>query len=88
MHYDVQAPVEDEAWLEDIPIDLLRSSGIRVVVVLREYLDPHNDPAVEVERVRLRCHYQSNGIPVYPTAERAFRALCHVVTYNERRRGL
>lgn len=81
MNYDAQSPVEDAAWLEEIPIEIRRSTGMRVVVVLREYLDPHNDPAVEVERLRLRCLYQSNGIPVFPTSERAFCALGHVVAY-------
>ena len=84
MHYDAQVPTEDEPWLSEVPIDIHRSTGVRVVVVLREYLDPNGNAAVEVERLRLRDHYQSHGIAVYPTAERAFRALGHVIDHNRR----
>jgi hypothetical protein len=55
-----------------------------VVVVLRENLDPNGDFAVEAERLRLRRYYQENGIAVYPTADRAFRALGHVIGHNRR----
>ncbi len=84
MHYADQAAVEDEPWLSDIPIDIHRSAGVRVVVVLREYLDPNGDFSVEAERLRLREYYQSNGLAVYPTLERAFRALGHVIGHNRR----
>jgi hypothetical protein len=53
-----------------------------MVVVLREYLDPNGRYAVEAERLRLRDHYHANGVAVYPTMERAFRALGHVVRHN------
>ena len=82
MHYADQAAVEDEPWLSEIPIDIQRSAGVEVVVVLRDYLDPNGDFRVEAERLRLREHYQSNGLAVYPTAERAFRALGHIIRHN------
>jgi acyl-CoA synthetase (NDP forming) len=84
MHYDAQASTEDEPWLSDVPIDIHRSTGVPVVVVLRDYLDPNGNAAVDVERLRLRDLYQSHGIAVYPTAERAFRALGHVIAHNRR----
>ena len=84
MHFDAQLPTEDEPWLSDVPIDVQRSGRVRVVVVLREYLDPNCDPTLDLERLRLRDYYHKNGVAVYPTAERAFRALGHVVAYNTR----
>jgi acyl-CoA synthetase (NDP forming) len=84
MNYADQTPTEDEPWLSEIPVDVQRSSGVPVVVVLRENLDPNGDFAVEAERMRLRRYYQENGIAVYPTADRAFRALGHVIGHNRR----
>jgi acyl-CoA synthetase (NDP forming) len=84
MHFDAQLPGEDEPWLSDVPIEIQRSGRVRVVVVLREHLDPNRDPAVEMERLRLRDYYQRNGVAVYSTAERAFRALGHVIARNRR----
>ena len=84
MHFAEQTPVEDEPWLSEIPIDIHRSAGVNVVVVLREYLDPNGDFSVEAERLRLREYYQSNGLAVFPTAERAFRALGHVIGHNRK----
>ncbi|HLA82046.1 MAG TPA: hypothetical protein VJP78_10605, partial [Thermoleophilia bacterium] len=84
MHYTDQSPTEDEPWLSEIPIEIQRSRDIPVVVVLRESLDPEGDLAVEAENLRLRRYYQENGIAVYPTADRAFRALGHVVGHYRR----
>ena len=66
MNYAGQAAVEDDPWLSDIPIDIQRETGVRVVVVLREYLDPNGDFAVEQERLRLRAYYQETGSPSSP----------------------
>jgi acetate---CoA ligase (ADP-forming) subunit alpha len=84
MNYAEQAATEDEPWLSEIPIEVHRSSGIPVVVVLRENLDPTGDITVEAERLRLRRYYQENGIAVYPTPDRAFRALGHVIGHYRR----
>jgi acyl-CoA synthetase (NDP forming) len=84
MHYADQSPTEDEPWLSEIPIDIRRSQDMPVVVVLRENLDPTGDLAVEAERLRLRRYYLENGIAVYPTADRAFRALGHVIGHYRR----
>lgn len=84
MDYADQSPEEDEPWLSEIPIDIQRSYSLPVVVVLRENLDPLGDFAAESERLRLRRYYLENGIAVYPTADRAFRALGHVVGHYRR----
>jgi acyl-CoA synthetase (NDP forming) len=88
MNYSSQTRGEDEPWLEDVPLQIRRETGVRVVVVLRQYLDPNLDVAVEAERLRLRDHYQRQGLAVFPTAERAFRALGHVIRhYRDTRLG-
>jgi acetate---CoA ligase (ADP-forming) subunit alpha len=87
MHYASQTSTEDEPWLSDIPVDIQGSHGIPVVVVLRENLDPYGDVAVEAERLRLRRYYHDHGIAVFPTPDRAFRALGHVVDYYRHRRS-
>ncbi len=81
MHYAGQSPEPDEPWLSAIPVDIQRSYGIPVLMVLRENLDPAGDIAVEAERLRLRRYYQESGLAVYPTPDRAFRALGHTVSY-------
>jgi acyl-CoA synthetase (NDP forming) len=85
LHYAEQSPAEDEPWLTEIPVDIQRTYGLPVVVVLRENLDPEGACAFDDERLRLRRYYQANGIAVYPTADRAFRALGHVIGHNSRR---
>jgi acetate---CoA ligase (ADP-forming) len=82
--YAEQLESQDEPWLSDIPIQIKDTFGLPVIVVLRENLDPMRGSAIEAERLRLRKYYQDNGIAVYPTAERAFRALGHVVEYYRR----
>jgi acyl-CoA synthetase (NDP forming) len=87
MNYSEQLPVPDVPWLSEVPIDIQKRYGLPVVVVIRENLDPAGDVAVEAERLRLRRHYQENGLAVYSTPERAFRALGHVTTYYRRGEG-
>lgn len=84
-NYAEQLEREDEPWLSDIPIKIREKFGLPVIVVLRENLDPMRGADIEAERLRLRRYYQDNGVAVYPTAERAFRALGHVVRYYRRR---
>jgi acetate---CoA ligase (ADP-forming) len=76
---------EDDPWLYQLPVQIRGEYGIPVIVVLREDGDPLGRAAFEGERLRLRHYYQQNGVVVYPTAERAFRALGHVVGHNRRR---
>ncbi|MCL5736489.1 MAG: CoA-binding protein [Actinobacteria bacterium] len=84
MNYSDQSPEPDEPWLSDIPIDVKKRFGLPVMVVLRENLDPNGNVMVEAERLRLRRYYQENEVAVYPTPDRAFRALGHVVAHNRR----
>jgi acyl-CoA synthetase (NDP forming) len=75
----------DDLWLSELPIQIRDAYGLPVVVVLRANLDPNENPLVEAESTRLRHKYQEAGIAVFPTAERAFRAIGHVVAYHRRR---
>jgi acyl-CoA synthetase (NDP forming) len=75
----------DDPWLSELPMHIQTSFGLPVVVVLRANLDPNEDPLVEAENSRLRHEYQRAGIAVFPTADRAFRAIGHVVDYHRRR---
>jgi hypothetical protein len=84
MNFAAQTATEDEPWLSEIPVDIQRSTSVPVIVVIRENLDPDGNIAVEAERIRLRRYYQENGLAVFPTADRAFRALGHVTRYYRR----
>jgi len=74
--------VEDSLW---IPVSISRKSGKPVVMVL-----PFGSPetaslAVEKARREFCEFYLSHGVPVYPSLERAARAVSHVADYHERR---
>ena len=84
MNYAEQMESPDDPWLPELPVQIRNAYGIPVIVVLRENLDPMRDSAIEVERLRLRRYYQDNGVAVYPTSDRAFRALGQVVAYYRR----
>ena len=84
MGYADQLPEPDEDWLSEIPVQILKEAGTPIVVVIREDLDPSCGFKIERERLRLRHYYHENGLAVYPTLERAFRALGHVVNYHRR----
>ena len=84
MHYADQSPMPQEPWLSDILVDIQKTYGIPCLLVMPENLDPLLQPVVEEERLRLRHYYHENGVAVYPTIDRAFRALGHVVDHNRR----
>ncbi len=67
----------------DIPVTVNRKSGKPVIMVLP--LGSTGSDSIGVEQVRreFREFYISHGIPVYPTLERAARAVAHVVEYYE-----
>lgn len=71
--------------LTELPVKVHRRWGIPVVVVLREGDDPPGKLSWESERRRLRSYYQKKGIPVYPTVERAMKALGRAFAYYRRR---
>jgi len=72
---------EDEPWLPELPVRIQRDYGLPVVVVLREEWDPRQSLAFEAERSRLRRYYEENGVAVFSTSDRAFRALGQVVAH-------
>ncbi|MDP6509966.1 MAG: CoA-binding protein [Dehalococcoidia bacterium] len=73
--------MEGDHLLTQLPVELQRRWGIPVIVVLREGGDLPPALEWEAERRRLRGYYQQRGIPVYPTAERAMRALGQAIAY-------
>jgi len=81
MGYTDQIPWEEKPGLSHIPVKISKKYGIPVIVVLREGGDRPQSLAVEQERRRLKEYYFSNGVGVYPTAERALKALSRMVHY-------
>jgi hypothetical protein len=76
---------EGEHLLTQLPVELRRRWGIPVIVVLREGGDLSPALEWEAERRRLRSYYQEEGIPAYPTVERAMRALGRTIAYFRHR---
>ncbi|MDP6101391.1 MAG: hypothetical protein QGH66_08270 [Dehalococcoidia bacterium] len=72
---------EGEHLLTQLPLELRKQCGIPVIVVLREGGDLPPSLKWEAERRRLRAYYLKRGIPVYPTVERAMKALGRAVAY-------
>jgi hypothetical protein len=70
--------------LTDIPLTARDKYNKPIVMVLNEEVTDVELIEFEVDRRNLRNYYLSHGIPVYPTVERAVRAITNVVKYNER----
>jgi len=70
--------------LKDIPLTARDKHGKPIIMVLNEEVTDVELIEFEVDRRNLRNYYLSHGIPVYPTVERAVRAITNVVKYNER----
>jgi acyl-CoA synthetase (NDP forming) len=70
--------------LKDIPLAARDKYGKPIVMVLNEEVTDVELIEFETDRRKLRDYYLSHGIPVYPTVERAVRAIANVVRYNER----
>jgi acyl-CoA synthetase (NDP forming) len=72
--------------LKEIPVTVKEKYGKPMVVVLSE--ETSDAGAIEIEfeadRRNLRDYYLANGIPVYPTLNRAAKAIINVVRYKER----
>lgn len=71
----------EDRGLMTAPVEVRRKWGLPVVVVLREGGDLPGEVRWEAERRRLRSYYQERGIPVYPTVERAMKALGRAIGY-------
>ena len=84
--YADQMGWEEKPWLAEVPIRVRQELGIPLLVVLR---DEGASPAwafdYDAERRQLRSYYQQHGIPVFPTVERALKALARVVAYYRHR---
>jgi len=72
--------------LREIPVMVKEKYGKPMVMVLSE--ETSDAGAIEIEfeadRRNLRDYYLANGIPVYPTLNRAAKAIINVVRYKER----
>jgi len=69
--------------LKDIPLATREKYGKPIIMVLNEEVTDVELIEFEVDRRNLRNYYLSHGIPVYPTVERAVKALKNVVKYKE-----
>jgi acyl-CoA synthetase (NDP forming) len=67
----------------NVPIRIKQKFGKPLIVVLSEEVTDAKLIEFEADRRNLRDHYLGHGIPVYPTLERAVRALSQVVKYQE-----
>jgi acyl-CoA synthetase (NDP forming) len=70
--------------LRDIPLMIKEKFGKPVIVTLSEEVADAEMIEFEGDRRSLRHYYLTHGIPVYPTLERAVKALTHVLKYQER----
>jgi len=70
--------------LKDIPLKIKEKYGKPIIMVLSEEVTDAEMIEFEADRRSLRNYYLNHGIPVYPTLERAVKALAHVVKYRER----
>jgi acyl-CoA synthetase (NDP forming) len=69
--------------LKNIPLATREKYGKPIIMVLNEEVTDVELIEFEVDRRNLRNYYLSHGIPVYPTVERAVKALKNVVKYKE-----
>ncbi|MDB4444553.1 CoA-binding protein [bacterium] len=83
--FDAAESVDNEAdeGLTEVPVKFKKRWGMPIMLVLREAGDPGGAISWEDERGRLRRYYNENGIAVYPTVERAIKALGRVVSYYQ-----
>lgn len=75
---------ENRDGIMSIPVKIREEFGKPVIIVLSEEVTDTKMVEFEADRRSLRDYYLAHGIPVYPSLERAMRALTHVVKYGER----
>jgi hypothetical protein len=63
----------------DALLDIRQETGKDVVVVMENRACQQAEVDVEATRRRMRDSYQSQGFPVYDSAERALRGISHAV---------
>jgi acyl-CoA synthetase (NDP forming) len=64
----------------DILTDLKHKTGKEIVVVFDNRANQIDDVVVEKISREMRSRYQAQGIPVFPSAERALRGIRHAIT--------
>ena len=67
----------------EIPLIIKERFGKALVMVLEEEMTDTDMIEFEAERRMLRDYYLENGIPVYPTLDRALRAVARLAGYRE-----
>ncbi|MFH1486433.1 MAG: hypothetical protein ABIH46_10205, partial [Chloroflexota bacterium] len=74
---------EDTRRLMELPVQIKKSTGKAMAIVLT--LETTGTKAMELEEKRRRAvdYYHSEGIPVFLTLERAAGAIARVVSYRE-----
>lgn len=72
--------------LREVPVMVKEKYGKPMVVVLSEETSDAGPVEIEFEADRrtLRDYYLAKGIPVYPTLNRAAKAIFNVARYKER----
>ena len=79
-----QSDEEQQALLE-IPINIKKKYGKPVIIILPEELTGADAIKLEEERRTIRDYFFKNGIPVYPTENRAFTAIAHLADFKDNR---
>jgi acetyltransferase len=77
-----QSDEEQQALLE-IPINIKKKYGKPVIIILPEELTGADAIKLEEERRTIRDYFFKNGIPVYPTENRAFTAMAHLADFKD-----
>jgi hypothetical protein len=72
--------------LREVPVRVKEKYGKPMAVILSEETSDSGPSEIEFEADRrmLRDYYLANGIAVYPTLNRAAKAIVNVVRYKER----
>jgi acyl-CoA synthetase (NDP forming) len=72
--------------LREVPVLVKEKYGKPIIMVLSEETSDSGEVEIEFEadRRKLRDYYLANGMPVYPTLNRAAKAIMNVVRYKER----
>jgi acyl-CoA synthetase (NDP forming) len=70
--------------LMNIPVMIKEKFGKPIIMVLSEEVTDSEMIEFEADRRILRDYYLTHSIPVYPTLERAMKALARAVKYQER----
>ncbi len=76
-------PQEDNPEPLKLPIVVKEQFGLPIIMVLIEETTELDKMEFERDRRQWRDYYIAHGIPVYPTLDRAIRALGHFIRYQQ-----